>query len=114
MNSCSSLTLEGLGKLVIAATFLGLGTKPHEATLCPKKESSVLPKMHLFGLMTRLYSLSFWNSFPVLLLVAAGHQDVVQVDEHEVQVCCDRVHQALEGLHGILQAKGHTRIGRRA
>ncbi len=34
----------------------------------------------------------------VLFLVAAGHQNVVQVDKGEVKASTDIVHEALEGL----------------
>ena len=40
--------------------------------------------------------------------ILAGHQDVVNVSENEVQTLTDDVHQALEGLGSILQAEGHS------
>ncbi len=44
----------------------------------------------------------------VLVLVAAGHQDVVQVHKGKVQSSADVVHQALEGLSGVAQTKRHA------
>ena len=43
----------------------------------------------------------------MLLHRVAGHQNVVQVDEDAVQPVQHLVHEALEGLPGIPEAKGH-------
>ena len=41
--------------------------------------------------------------------VRAGHEDVVEVNEHEGDAAKDAVYQPLEGLGGILEAEGHTK-----
>ena len=35
----------------------------------------------------------------------AGHENVIEVDEHKVNVSQDTIHEALEGLSSILQSK---------
>ena len=40
--------------------------------------------------------------------VFACHQDVIEVYEQEIQILEDRVHEPLEGLCGVLEAKWHT------
>ena len=41
--------------------------------------------------------------------VCAGHEDVIEVDEHEGNPAKDAVHQPLESLGGILEAEGHAK-----
>ena len=44
----------------------------------------------------------------VLGVVSARHQDVIQVDEHEVEVLEDRIHKPLERLCRVLEAERHA------
>ena len=44
----------------------------------------------------------------VLIAASTCNQDVVQVDEEEVQVLEDGVHESLERLGGILKPEGHA------
>ena len=44
----------------------------------------------------------------MVFFVATCHQDVVQVDEKEIEPLENGVHQPLEGLCGIFEAKRHT------
>jgi len=46
----------------------------------------------------------------VLLEVGAGHQDVVEINKEEGKVLEDVVHEALEGLCRIAEAKGHGEV----
>ena len=46
----------------------------------------------------------------VLLRGGAGHQDIIQVDENERKVMQDVVHQSLEGLSRVAEAKGHSEV----
>ena len=43
----------------------------------------------------------------VLVEGGGGDQDVVQVDEHEVEVPAHAVHQPLEGLRSVAEAEGN-------
>ena len=45
--------------------------------------------------------------FFVCLNILASHQDVVNVDEGEIQIVTDNVHQVLESLGSILQTERH-------
>lgn len=44
----------------------------------------------------------------MLLPRATSHDDVFHVDEQEVEPPTHGVHQALEGLRGVLEAEGHV------
>ena len=43
----------------------------------------------------------------MLRIIHAGNEDVVEVDKDVLEALCDPVHEALEGLSGALQPKGH-------
>ena len=43
----------------------------------------------------------------MLRIIHAGNEDVVEVDKDILEALCDPVHEALEGLSGALQPKGH-------
>ncbi len=46
----------------------------------------------------------------VLLQAVAGDDDVIQVAEDEGEVLEDAVHEVLEGLGGVAEAKGHEEV----
>ena len=52
----------GLGKSVMALTFVSDGRTPWELTVCPRNSSSDTPNLHLEGLMMMPCSERRWNT----------------------------------------------------
>ena len=94
----------------MASMCLVRGATPAAETVWPRNSTVDLPNSHLAGMIQPKVTKAIKDlaeMIHVLLHVSAGHQDVVEVDEAETQVGPHPVHEELESVSSIPEAKGH-------